>query len=485
MRARQKLSRNNSDPFRQSSNREKPVMETPSREALFISHATPEDIAFARWLGAKLAAMGYEVWADVMRLHGGADWSRELEEALRKRAIKMLLVCTPAGMDKQGVRNEIEISAGLAGALNDREFIIPLRLQPYEAPFRIVQAQYVDFSRSWATGLAELVDLLVNVHKIPRHPGRPMEDWLAAQSVGATRLVQHPERLTSNWLILRRLPQLIHYCEPPSGFPIEHFQNRTLHHWPVVPFSAGVLTFASPDGDGLLAPNMPARNVCDLPVRTFLDDGWKRLEIAPYEARRGFSDLGNQVFESFLHSRGLTSYEGSGGRRAWWGNIRTVPLTQIRFDWPQQNGRRQIIGQSEKRGMHWHYAIGAQIRTAPVRHLRLAARLIFSENGLDALGDVKRMHRLRRSFSKSWRNARWRDMLSAFLWWLADGRSEIELPVSHRQRIVLALPTVSFTSPVSVLHVGEEPPDEDDPDAELDDWDEPTDEAAGDEDAAL
>jgi len=209
------------------------------------------------------------------------------------------------------------------------------------------------------------------------------------------------------------------------------------------------------------------------------------LEIAPYEARRRFSDLGNQAFESFLHGRGLTSYEGSGGRLAWWGNIRTVPRTQIRFDWRQQIGRRQIIGQSEKRGVHWHYAISAQIRTAPVRHLRLSARLIFSENGLDALGDVKRMHRLRRSFAKSWRNARWRDMLSAFLWWLGGGHSEIELPVSHRQQIVLALPTVSFTSQVGVLHAGEELPDEDDPDVDLEDWDEPEDGAAEDEAAAI
>src|SRR2546425_7832308 len=106
------------------------------------------------------------------------------------------------------------------------------------------------------------------------------------------------------------------------------------------------------------------------------------------------------------------------------------------------------------------------------RHLRLSARLIFSDNGMDALRDVKRMHQLRRSFAKSWRNARWRDMLSAFLWWLVGGRSEFELPVSHRERMVLALPTVSFTSPVSVLHVGEEPLDEDDPDVELDDRDE-------------
>lgn len=90
----------------------------PEREALFISHANPEDNAFTRWLGAKLTAMGYEVWADVMHLHGGADWARDLEEALRKRAIKMLLVCTPAALEKQGVRNEIEIAAQLGAELN-------------------------------------------------------------------------------------------------------------------------------------------------------------------------------------------------------------------------------------------------------------------------------------------------------------------------------------------------------------------------------
>ena len=93
------------------------------------------------------------------------------------------------------------------------------------------------------------------------------------------------------------------------------------------------------------------------------------------------------------------------------------PLTMITFDWAQQKGRRQIIGVSGN-AEHWHYAVSAQVRTAPVRHLRLSAQLIFSENGLDLVDSVKRMHRLRRSFAKSWRNARWRDMLLAFLWWI-------------------------------------------------------------------
>ena len=51
--------------------------------------------------------------------------------------------------------------------------------------------------------------------------------------------------------------------------------------------------------------------------------------------------------------------------------------------------------------------------------------------------------------------------------------------------MVLALPAVNFTSPVSVLHVGEEPPDEDDPDVEFDDWDELADDTTEDEDITL
>lgn len=77
-----------------------------TRQAIFISHATPEDNAFVRWLGAKLTALGYEVWADLFALHGGSDWARKLEDALRHRSLKVLLVCTPKGLEKQGVRNE-------------------------------------------------------------------------------------------------------------------------------------------------------------------------------------------------------------------------------------------------------------------------------------------------------------------------------------------------------------------------------------------
>jgi hypothetical protein len=105
------------------------------RQALFISHASPEDNAFTIWLRARLAAAGYEVWADVLRLTGGDNSQRKLEDALRNRARKVLLVANRKSADKQGVRNEIQIASDVAKKISDERFIIPLKLGPFDAPF--------------------------------------------------------------------------------------------------------------------------------------------------------------------------------------------------------------------------------------------------------------------------------------------------------------------------------------------------------------
>lgn len=442
-------------------------MEAHSRTALFISHANPESNHFARWLGAKLAGMGYEVWADVMRLHGGSDWARELEVALRERAVKMLLACTPVAMDKQGVRNEIEMAAQLSVKLTDPNFIIPLRVEPFEPHFRIMHLQYVDFSRSWALGLAEVVEQLSNASSIPRTRTPATDAWLPQLGAGGTALIEKSERLSSNWLPVKAVPVALYYCEARSGFPVERLQDRSLHDWPVAPFQRGVLSFATAE---VLERLVPVRHIATIDTDAFLREGWNSLHIKPWDARRYFSDLCNQSLERFLKVRGLSSYARSSKRRVWWGNIRTAPKGQVRFQWPHRIGSRQIIGQSGKRSVHWHYAIAAELRTAPVRHLRLSAGLVFSENGLDPITDAKRSHRLRRSFAKSWRNPRWRDMLDAFTWWLADGAQELSVPVSNHQQLVLSVPTMQFLSPVSVIHTGEVPTDDDDPDVDLDEW---------------
>src|SRR5579871_2907055 len=111
------------------------------RQALFISHASPEDNAVTIWLGAKLAAAGYEVWADVLRLRGGQDWQRKLEDAIRNRACKVLFAANQVAVAKQGVRNELQIASDTGKKIGDSDFIIPLRLGDFEKPFLVAHAQ--------------------------------------------------------------------------------------------------------------------------------------------------------------------------------------------------------------------------------------------------------------------------------------------------------------------------------------------------------
>jgi hypothetical protein len=198
-----------------------------------------------------------------------------------------------------------------------------------------------------------------------------------------------------------------------------------------------------------------------------LREGWSEIGLDVRTSRAKFSDLANQAFDRLAQQRGLKPHAIAADRLRWWGDVRTYPLTQIGFLWANRKGRRQITGQSEKRGVFWHYAINGQARNDPIPHFRLYAGLVFSANGMDALDDVKKMHRLRRSFAK-WRNPRWRDMLLAFLWWLGKGTSSIALPVSNTQRMVLGLPPMIFQAPVSIAQAGTPPPDEDDPDVDID-----------------
>lgn len=444
-------------------------IEPVPRKALFISHATPEDNHFVRWLGAKLTAMGYEVWADVMRLRGGSDWARELEAALRNQAIKMLLVCTPSGLEKQGVRNEIEIAVGLSKKLDDAAFIIPLRLEAYEAPFRIAHAQYIDFEGGWAKGLAELTDLL-SERRIPRGAPLGVDRWLGSHAAGSDKLLRKSEPLVSNWLEVRQQPIHLNYCEPPTGTSIEQFQSRQNHKWPVVPHRAGVISFATPNAEGNMAMYLPGKVQASISTHEFLEKGWEEYGVDSQQARRIYADLGGQAFDKLCISRGLKSFSGANGRLSWWGDIKTAPSGKVRFDWNFRRGLRQIVGQSEKRKISWHYAVNAQLRTSPIKHLRLSARLVFTENGMDAITDARRSHSLRRSFAKGWRNARWRDMLCAYIWWLSEGMSELLLPVSEYESIALVVPPMQFSCPVSVDESDDQQDDEDDPDVPPDEW---------------
>ena len=135
------------------------------RDTIFISHASPDDNDFVRWLGDELTSRGYTVWADVFHLKGGTPFWTAIEDALRNRAVKVIFVVSRRSVDsaRSGVRNELSVADGLRKALKDPGFIVPVRIDdtPYdELPIQVHQLNTLDFSADWNLRLPDLLDTL-------------------------------------------------------------------------------------------------------------------------------------------------------------------------------------------------------------------------------------------------------------------------------------------------------------------------------------
>jgi hypothetical protein len=192
------------------------------REIVFISKATPEDDEFVLWLAPRLEAEGYSVFADILTLEPGDRWRREITNTLQNKAVKLLLCCRDATLNKIGVQEEIGIASDLVKELKDPRFIIPLRLEPFKKLFGIGELQWVQFVGSWASGLHDLLDTLEK-QNVPRTAdGAAINpNWENYRKRLAIKLEKTPEVLTSNWLRVASLPDTIRYYYPPGPINLD------------------------------------------------------------------------------------------------------------------------------------------------------------------------------------------------------------------------------------------------------------------------
>ena len=235
--------------------------------------------------------------------------------------------------------------------------------------------------------------------------------------------------------------------------------------YPLVPYRQGFISFAPIDVLGeYFGPNLTIKLLGENETDSFLEKGWLSQDIEWYDATNQFKDLVRQGFEQYFASRGLGAYVLANGRRAWWATVSAAPVNRISFNWGEISGSRKIQGISLRRNVHWHYGVSLEVHVIPIRHVRIIGRLIFTEDGELPLESVSRAHRLRRSFAKSWRNARWRDMMLAFLYWLAEEKNGLALASGSGEEISIVLPPLSFEAPITVV---------DSPDASHDNEDDP------------
>lgn len=133
------------------------------RNKIFISHATPDDDDFTRWLSPKLIGLGYEVWCDILFLDEGVDFWSNIEKEILENICKFLIGSSTAGNQREGVLKELA-AAKVKKQLQDDTFIIALAIDETlsydDINIEIVRLNAVDLKKILGEGLAGLIGRL-------------------------------------------------------------------------------------------------------------------------------------------------------------------------------------------------------------------------------------------------------------------------------------------------------------------------------------
>lgn len=426
-----------------------------NRSLIFISHANPADNDFAAWLGSRLSSTGYEVWADLLNLRGGSKHWKEIEETIRTRAVKVLVVTSRCSREAEGVENEINIAKGIEKELRLENFIIQLKIDdlPYtQLPPALNNRLAISFKGDWGEGLRKLIKQFDD-EKISRRYSNQ-----ATIELFSTVLHEKSDVITSatepsfaSWLPID-LPKSLHVYTFPGTAKLAENMLLTAGI-PAYSFSNTLISFALPEsvayGLGEQVTNM--RHV------TAGTDAWLRetsfadFSIQRTDRRRAFSGLLNSLWEIGLREAGFVPLLLSQERAFF---VPSREKLSIKQSYTDPMGRRTrpitLVGVRKKGSGLWHAAISARAALSPFPLYSVRLHVAFTDDGETPLADGMRAFRLRRSFCKLFWNDRWRRIYFALLARLSEANGKIILRTGGEEKIWVG-PPLQLGTPYSIL----------------------------------
>lgn len=428
------------------------------RESIFISHATPEDNAFTRWLGSKLELAGYKVWYDLDRLKGGDYFWDKIESAIRNESFRFIAVVSKISLSKSGVKDEWAVAGTVERSIPG--FLIPVRIDDVEfgqVSISIHRKNLIDFTNGWHKGLAYLLDTLedANAPKVSNPDPAISRHWLPAQRPNAIKRVESKELLDSSWLAIVSLPPAVETAKilgSERGIKLTR-DNRVLpwfeHEDRIVGFSK------SADLISLMARSVMLRAAASVDTNTFLKGDYPLGDkpVPRFEAKKRVGNLVRQAWELAMEGRGLACYEQSGGRKVFYVTPELTGGRSKLLSFQDHDGRKRrkaLNGRSEKRAACWAYGVGMVPSFDEPWRIELRATVVFTNNEGKPIDAPLNAHRLRRGFCKNWWNEQWRLLMRAFLWLVSEGKADILLPVGSSRFITLSAIPIQFESPVGL-----------------------------------
>lgn len=202
------------------------------RDLVFISYAW-EQVSVADWLARRLTAAGYGVWMDRLKLGGGEDWPRDIQDAIRTRAACVLALVSRASSTKPNPRGEWLVALDVAKHESLKDFLLPLKVEEMrteEIPFTLQTINYISFTDGWAGGLARVLKKLDELG-VPRVHGTSGPALATILSEASAAVQPSPEVLFSNMLPVVARPRAFRRFECRRVLGWKQSQELALE-WP-------------------------------------------------------------------------------------------------------------------------------------------------------------------------------------------------------------------------------------------------------------
>lgn len=425
------------------------------RDAIFVSHANPEDNAFATWLTLRLTREGYRVWCDVVKLRGGRDFWRDIEAAIRLHTRRFIFVTSRVSNQKQGVLQELAVATAVARQLGDDGFIIPVKIDdlPYaDHNIQINRLNAIRFNDGWESGLAEVLKTLQDAAIPKPDPAGPasVAAWWNANRLNRSILKSVPETLWTNWFPLAGFPKVLWVWKLSD--------DVQLPRKPAYPaYRLGKFLFSFAQAEALLGVDAPTLGIgMRLPL-SLRRDPPRKYGLQRYEVLTAVKQLLRQSWEKAGEARGLPLFELSSRRKTIWFPSGLNPGDTVVFDGVDgRRSRRDLCGYrtitkltGETYRRYWHFGVEVVPVLYPTPVLAIKSHVVFTLDGKQITGDAKTQHRARRGQCKDWWNDKWRDLTLAAVTHMTQGTPALSLPVCPDTELVMRWRPLKYESPVS------------------------------------
>lgn len=420
---------------------------TKNKKIVFISHATPEDDEIAIWLASRLQMAGYEVWIDKDELKGGEKFWEDIQQTLTNNTVKFICILSNISVNKEGVKDEINYALSIERERNLTDFVLPiLKESVSQMPINIARKNYIgEFASNWGKGLERVLNFLEK-HLVPKEKNSISDDIDTLIRKQVVKLEQGTETIMSNQFEIKHLPEFI-YIYKPTGKMVKTYKY---YGYPIRELGGYLISFFSPEKMQSIITEQELKYTECVEFNEFINIKYKQYasNATQKDVDNIIKTLVSKTFDMLFEEKQLKNFRGK-YTSDWWIPNNLLVKNKIQFcNYKNEKTYRAMVGKSNQ--YIWHFCFRYIIRKNNEKfYIEISPRTIYTDENDNIVPSDTRLNKLRISRTKNWYNEKWRELLTAFMYWLNNGQ-DINIDLGNNTALVCSWKPEFFKSNIII-----------------------------------